>query len=147
MYSHKARTPKDYLSGSLSVAISIPSHQRNMNMKKLKPLIFFFRFPFWQLKARFGGIYLLTMTTSPETEQEVENLVRGLSPSANKIYHLSGTLKFELPKQEVRIADVFASVENFKRRVAVQAWGLSDATMEDVFIKVAKGAGSFDEFP
>ncbi|XP_020089502.1 ABC transporter A family member 8-like [Ananas comosus] len=100
-----------------------------------------------ELKARFGGIYLLTMTTSPETEREVENLVHGLSPSANKIYHLSGTLKFELPKQEVRIADVFSSVENFKRRVAVQAWGLSDATMEDVFIKVAKGAGSFDEFP
>lgn len=87
------------------------------------------------------------MTTSPETEREVENLVRRLSPSANKVYHLSGTLKFELPKQEVRIADVFSSVENFKRRVAVQAWGLSDATMEDVFIKVAKGAGSFDEFP
>ncbi|KAF8652135.1 hypothetical protein HU200_063085 [Digitaria exilis] len=72
------------------------------------------------------------MTTSPEFEQEVENLVRKLSPSARK--------KYELLKQEARMADVFMAVESFKKRVEVQAWGLADTTMEDVFVKVAKGA-------
>uniref|UniRef100_A0A0A9HND9 Uncharacterized protein n=1 Tax=Arundo donax TaxID=35708 RepID=A0A0A9HND9_ARUDO len=37
------------------------------------------------------------------------------------------------------------AVENFKKRVEVQAWGLADTTMEDVFIKVAKGAQSSKE--
>ncbi|KAF2927371.1 hypothetical protein DAI22_06g200400 [Oryza sativa Japonica Group] len=98
-----------------------------------------------ELIARYGGYYVLTMTTSPEFEQEVENLARKLSPNARKVYHLSGTQKYELPKQQVRIADVFMAVENFKRRTEVQAWGLADTTMEDVFVKVAKGAQSSEE--
>ncbi|KAG2642996.1 hypothetical protein PVAP13_2KG293500 [Panicum virgatum] len=99
-----------------------------------------------ELKARYGGTYIFTMTTSPDQEQEVELLVHQLSPSANKIYHLSGTQKFELPKQEVKIAHVFAAVENAKRRLTIHAWGLVDTTLEDVFIKVARGAQAFNEF-
>ncbi|XP_047973696.1 ABC transporter A family member 7-like [Salvia hispanica] len=97
-----------------------------------------------ELKARYGGSYVFTMTTSPEHEQEVENLVRNLSPNAIKIYQISGTQKFELPKQEIRIADVFEAVEKAKSRFTVQAWGLADTTLEDVFIKVARGAQTFN---
>jgi ABC-type multidrug transport system ATPase subunit len=104
-----------------------------------------FRCNVLQLKARYGGTYVLTMTTSSEHEQEVEQLVRRLSPSANRIYHISGTQKFELPKQEVKIADVFHEVENAKSRFSIHAWGLADTTLEDVFIKVAKGAQAFNE--
>ncbi|XP_047049444.1 ABC transporter A family member 7-like isoform X3 [Lolium rigidum] len=98
-----------------------------------------------ELKARYGGAYIFTVTTSPEQESEVDKLVRHLSPSANKIYHLSGTQKFELPKQEVRIADVFRAVEVAKSRFSIHAWGLVDTTLEDVFIKVAKGAEVFND--
>uniref|UniRef100_A0A0D3GZY7 ABC transporter domain-containing protein n=1 Tax=Oryza barthii TaxID=65489 RepID=A0A0D3GZY7_9ORYZ len=93
-----------------------------------------------ELKARYGGTYVFTMTTSSEHEQEVKQLVQHLSPSANRIYHISGTQKFELPKQEVKIADVFHAVERAKRQFSIHAWGLVDTTLEDVFIKVAKGA-------
>ncbi|XP_062116464.1 ABC transporter A family member 7-like [Humulus lupulus] len=99
-----------------------------------------------ELKGRYGGSYVFTMTTSSNHEQEVESLVRQLSPNANKIYHLSGTQKFELPKHEVRIADVFQAVQNAKSRFTVFAWGLADTTLEDVFIKVARGAQAFNVF-
>jgi hypothetical protein len=97
-----------------------------------------------QLKARYGGTYVFTMTTSSDHEQEVEQLVHRLSPSASRIYHISGTQKFELPKQEVKIADVFYAVESAKHRFSIYAWGLVDTTSEDVFIKVAKGAQAFN---
>ncbi|KAK3035659.1 hypothetical protein RJ639_032531 [Escallonia herrerae] len=97
-----------------------------------------------ELKARYGGSYVFTMTTSSSHEEEVENLVRHLSPNANRIYQISGTQKFELPKHEVRIADVFQAVEDAKSRFTVQAWGLADTTLEDVFIKVARGAQAFN---
>ncbi|KAF3783031.1 ABC transporter A family member 7, partial [Nymphaea thermarum] len=97
-----------------------------------------------ELRARYGGSYIFTMTTSATQEEEVENLVRQISPTANKIYHLSGTQKFELQKQEVRIAEVFRAVENAKSKLSIQAWGLADTTLEDVFIKVARGAQSFN---
>lgn len=99
-----------------------------------------------ELKGRYGGSYVFTMTTSSDHEEDVENLVRHLSPNANKIYHLSGTQKFELPKHEIRIADVFHAVENAKSRFTVFAWGLADTTLEDVFIKVARGAQAFNVF-
>ncbi|KAK7411461.1 hypothetical protein VNO78_02894 [Psophocarpus tetragonolobus] len=97
-----------------------------------------------ELKARYGGAFVFTMTTSSEHEKDVENLVRQLSPNANKIYHISGTQKFELPKEEVKVTNVFQAVEIAKRSFTVSAWGLADTTLEDVFIKVARGAQAFD---
>ncbi|XP_026378920.1 ABC transporter A family member 7-like [Papaver somniferum] len=97
-----------------------------------------------ELKRRYGGSYVFTMTTSSNNDEvEVEKLVRRLSPNANRIYNMSGTQKFELPKEEVRIADVFAAVGNAKRKFTINAWGLTDTTLEDVFIKVARGAQAF----
>ncbi|KAG8475745.1 hypothetical protein CXB51_032540 [Gossypium anomalum] len=93
-----------------------------------------------ELKGRYGGSYIFTITTYSNNEEEVENMVQHLSPNANKIYRISGTQKFEMPKQEVRIADVFQAVENAKSRFTVFAWGSADTTLEDVFIKVARGA-------
>ncbi|WCJ35970.1 ABC transporter A family member 7 [Euphorbia peplus] len=91
-----------------------------------------------ELKRRYGGSYILTMTTPVDAEQQVETMVHKLSANAEKIYHISGTQKFEMPKHEVRIADVFLAVETAKSRFTVTAWGLFDTSLEDVFIKVAK---------
>ncbi|CAH8353914.1 unnamed protein product [Eruca vesicaria subsp. sativa] len=91
-----------------------------------------------ELKGRYGGSYVLTMTTSEEHEQEVEKIVHKISKNAQKIYRTSGTQKFELPKKETKIAHVFQAVENAKKMFPVVAWGLADTTLEDVFVKVAQ---------
>ncbi|KAK9669271.1 hypothetical protein RND81_13G120700 [Saponaria officinalis] len=96
-----------------------------------------------ELKARYGGSFVLTITTTAEHDSDVEAIVNSLTPNAQKIYHLSGTQKFEVPKHEVRIADVFEAVEIAKNRFPVHAWGLADTTLEDVFIKVAREAQPF----
>ena len=83
------------------------------------------------------------MTTSVNDEHEVEQMVLRLSPSAERTYQMAGTQKFEMPKEEISIADVFQAVEVAKSRFPVYAWGLSDTTLEDVFIKVANSAQHF----
>lgn len=85
-------------------------------------------------------MYVLTVTTPAEEEHQVEKLVGALSPRAKKIYGLSGTQKFEIPKEDVRVADVFEAVTKAKSHLSIQAWGVSDTTLEDVFIKVAREA-------
>lgn len=80
----------------------------------------------------------MTVATSEEHEQEVEKLVHSISQNAKKIYRISGTQKFELQKQEVKIAEVFKAVEKAKMLFPVIAWGLADTTLEDVFVKVAQ---------
>ena len=97
-----------------------------------------------ELKGRYGGSYVFTMTTSSEHEKDVEMLVKDVSPNAKKIYHIGGTQKFEIPRGEVRISEVFQAVEKAKSSFKVFAWGLADTTLEDVFIKVARSAQAFN---
>lgn len=82
---------------------------------------------------------MLTITTPEKEEAGVMELALSLTLNAKMIYSLSGTHKFELPKSEVSITTVFSAIEQNKRRLRIRAWGLSDTTLEDVFIKVARG--------
>ncbi|KAI5658987.1 hypothetical protein M9H77_27780 [Catharanthus roseus] len=93
-----------------------------------------------ELKERYGGTYTFTVTTSPEYERNVEALANRLTPEAKKIYHIAGTQKFELPKNEVRLSEVFRAVMDAKKRFNVQAWEIAETTLEDVFVKVANEA-------
>ncbi|KAL2613896.1 hypothetical protein R1flu_025588 [Riccia fluitans] len=97
-----------------------------------------------ELTNRYGGAYVLTMTTPEEEEQDVIDLVETLSRHSQRIYALAGTQKFEIPKAEVQIGRVFAAVVKAKRKMHIQAWGISDTTLEDVFIKVARDAQQED---
>ncbi|KAG0532309.1 hypothetical protein BDA96_04G097300 [Sorghum bicolor] len=90
-----------------------------------------------ELKAKYGGTYVLTITTAAGEEEAVEQLVRSLCPAANRVYRISGTQKFEMAKQGLRISEVFQAMEHAKSWLNIAAWGLSDATLEDTFIKVA----------
>ncbi|XP_073271390.1 ABC transporter A family member 10-like isoform X2 [Primulina huaijiensis] len=95
-----------------------------------------------ELKNRYGGFYILTMTTSARDVEEVEGMVKSLCPSARRTYSLSGTQKFEMAKTEIKKSDIFGAVKHIKQRFAVQIWGVTETTMEDVFIKVAVEAAS-----
>lgn len=77
------------------------------------------------------------MAAPPQNEKEVEDLVKRLSPNARRTYHISGTQKFEFPKRDVRLSDVFLAVKCAKERFRVRAWEIAETTLEDVFIKVA----------
>ncbi|OIT22110.1 abc transporter a family member 7, partial [Nicotiana attenuata] len=56
----------------------------------------------------------------------------------NTQHHFQTILKFELPKDEAKISDVFLTVKLTKQKFTVQSWGLADTSMEDVFIKVGE---------
>lgn len=83
---------------------------------------------------------MLTVTTpaGEEEEEVVERLVQSISPAANRVYRVSGTQKFEMPKQGMKISVVFGAMEQAKSSLNILAWGLADTTLEDVFVRVAK---------
>jgi ABC-type multidrug transport system ATPase subunit len=97
-----------------------------------------------QLKARYGGSSVLTVTAAEGEEEAVEQLVRSISPAVNRTYRISGTQKFEMPKQGVRISKVFQAMEHAKSWWSIHAWGLSDTTLEDVFAKVSEESDMSD---
>ncbi|KAL6630052.1 hypothetical protein ACP70R_029817 [Stipagrostis hirtigluma subsp. patula] len=93
-----------------------------------------------ELKDRYGGSCVLTVTNAAgvDEEEEVERVVQSISPAAKRVYRISGTQKFEMPKQGMKISEVFEAMEHAKSGLNILAWGLADTTLEDVFIRVAK---------
>ncbi|XP_049934331.1 ABC transporter A family member 7-like isoform X2 [Nymphaea colorata] len=89
-----------------------------------------------ELRSRYGGSYLLTVSTDPMQEAAIEDIIRGLSPNALAVYRVSGTLKFRLPKSEVRVCDVFQAMQIAKQSILVHAFGLADSSLEEVFFEV-----------
>ena len=81
---------------------------------------------------------MFMVTAAAGEDEAVEQLVRSISPTAKRTYHIAGTQKFEMPKHGVKISEVFRAMEQEKGSLNIVAWGLVDTTLEDVFIKVAK---------
>lgn len=69
--------------------------------------------------------------------------IYNLCPTARPVYALGGTQKFELPTSDVSLQDVFSHMEDLKNnsKIDVLDWGVSNATLEEVFIKITNDAG------
>eukprot|EP00210_Caulerpa_lentillifera_P008457 g8069.t1 len=94
------------------------------------------------LTARYGGYLVFTLITIPERVTQAANSVRASFPNSTQIYSLAGTLKFELPSQEVTLSSVFHLMENLSQTIKILDWGVASVTLEEVFIKIAKEAGA-----
>lgn len=95
-----------------------------------------------ELTARFGGYLVFTITTPPGPDMvAADALARRMSPNAVQTYSLAGTQRYELPTSEVSIGSVFSTVELAKSQFAILDWGISSATLEEVFIKLARSLG------
>ncbi|XP_040382906.1 ABC transporter A family member 7-like [Oryza brachyantha] len=97
-----------------------------------------------ELKARYGGARVLTITTAAGHEGAVERAVARRCPGAAKVYGVAGTQRFEVPRRGARLDGVLGAVEAARRSAPVQAWGVADATLEEVFVRVAMEARAFD---
>ncbi len=95
------------------------------------------------LTARFGGYLSFTVTTPPHQEAAAAKVVKSMSPNARLVYALGGTQKYELPLSEVEVDGCFRRMEEVKLRKELEIldWGVSNATLEEVFIKITRDAG------
>lgn len=94
-----------------------------------------------ELTARYGDYFVFTITTAPEDTKCVDEAVHQLCPTATRTYALAGTQRYELPCSDVTLHAVFDAVDDMKKSTTVLDWGVSNATLEEVFIKFAKEKG------
>jgi hypothetical protein len=68
-----------------------------------------------------------------------------ISPNAVRTYSCGGsTLKYEMPSQDVTVSGVFEAMAEAKRGGALRVmdWSVLNATLEEVFIKLARQIGA-----
>lgn len=87
--------------------------------------------------VRFPG-QVFTIMTPVEQAERAHALVLSISPSARLTYSVAGTRKYELPVTEVTLAGVFEHMlrATADQDLSVLDWGIANATLEEVFIKV-----------
>ncbi|KAJ1474047.1 P-loop containing nucleoside triphosphate hydrolase protein [Baffinella frigidus] len=59
-----------------------------------------------ELTARFGGFYIITVSSLPGTEEVVGTFVKSLASDVRVTYALAGTQKFEVPTAQLSLAKV-----------------------------------------
>mmetsp|Transcript_55864 Transcript_55864/g.116883 ORF Transcript_55864/g.116883 Transcript_55864/m.116883 type:complete len:317 (-) Transcript_55864:116-1066(-) len=92
-----------------------------------------------ELTARFGGFYVLTITGEHGSESMISELVHSFAIHARVTYSISGTQKFEIATSQVTLAKVFKVMMDNKTRIGIRDWGIANTTLEEAFIKIARG--------
>lgn len=85
---------------------------------------------------------VFTITVPAGQEAAAADVVARMSPGARLTYSVGGTLKYELPAGEVSLAGVFERMEEAKGQLQVLDWAVANATLEEVFINLAREVGA-----
>jgi hypothetical protein len=71
-----------------------------------------------------------------QQRREVEALMLGLSADAKLVTAFGRQLTYTLPLESSDVSRIFNTMEEQKRQRTVMEWGLSQASLEEVFMKV-----------
>jgi len=114
--------------------------------------------PQTKLKSQYGSGYSLiincqtdNLVGAGENEalpehlyQKITDFVEHLLPKAELKSVFNGNFVFEVPLEGLSISKIFESLEANKEELGISDWGISQSTLEDVFMEVVEQA---DEFP
>jgi len=92
------------------------------------------------LKSKFGGSYFLEINVRPGVGTEkVQDYVSSTFEGAVLEEHYGDRIKYQLPSQlDLSLSDLFGAVEQAKERLDIADYALSQTTLEQVFILMAK---------
>ncbi|GAB4821282.1 hypothetical protein N2152v2_008328 [Parachlorella kessleri] len=96
------------------------------------------------LKSRFGEGYVLEMRTVPGQGEAAAGLVRQQCPGAGVREQDGVHLSFTIPLQGLDLPALFAAIEGGKEAAGIEEYSLSQATLEQVFIHMARVASQAD---
>ena len=63
-------------------------------------------------------------------------LVKGLAPRAELIDVINGVRAYQLLKGDVTVGKIFEAIEAEKAKCGITDWGLSQTSLEDVFLTI-----------
>jgi len=90
------------------------------------------------LKGKFGAGYRISLVCNSTDSAAVQAAMRVLIPTAILEDESAGALAFQIPSEDTgSLADLVRRLED-KEIQGVREWGISQSTLEDVFLKVIR---------
>eukprot|EP00038_Savillea_parva_P008022 m.174117 g.174117 ORF g.174117 m.174117 type:complete len:1815 (+) comp13791_c0_seq1:54-5498(+) len=99
------------------------------------------------LKAHYGIGYKLSVVTKTEgcSVDQVTHTIQSVVPGALLASAVFADLSYALPRQHTALfPKLFATLENQAAELGVESFGISGASIEDVFLKVGEGSDDDD---
>jgi len=91
-----------------------------------------------ELKKRYGKGYKLSINPRLDSTEQAKGYIMSLFPSATIDTVSAGTLSFYIPTGDVDISALFREMTENKDKHGIVEWGVSQASLEEVFIKVVE---------
>ncbi|KAJ5070827.1 atp-binding cassette transporter subfamily a abca [Anaeramoeba ignava] len=93
-----------------------------------------------ELKIRFGKGFKFSFHSTEESEAKVDKFVRQLMPNLQLLNSLAGTWNYEVSKEGIVLSKIFEELENHKKELEIDDWGISQTTLEEVFLRITQNA-------
>ncbi|CAD8183724.1 unnamed protein product [Paramecium octaurelia] len=104
------------------------------------------------LKSIYGGGYHLFISSHKELylqknndphnqyyyQNMIKNYLKSILPQAILVQEFNGNFIYQVEKNQLVVSEVFQSIESKKEELRIQDWGISQATLEDVFMRVVE---------
>eukprot|EP00002_Diphylleia_rotans_P026668 TRINITY_DN532_c0_g3_i5.p1 TRINITY_DN532_c0_g3~~TRINITY_DN532_c0_g3_i5.p1 ORF type:complete len:289 (-),score=50.48 TRINITY_DN532_c0_g3_i5:150-1016(-) len=90
------------------------------------------------LKHRYGGGYRLEFRCVPDGLQKIYDFTLKNFPSAKLLEQHGTQMRYDIPKDEVKLGEVFSLIESQQQQLGILDYSLSQTSLEQVFISVAE---------
>jgi len=90
------------------------------------------------LKNRFGEGYTLHVNFSAANEANVLSFVEKLLPTATLMENFAGNCIYQVKRTDLTVSDLFEQMESNRESVGFEDWGVTQTTLEDVFVRIAR---------
>jgi len=90
-----------------------------------------------ELKQRYGQFYKITVTTPEKYEPKAKRFLQKIAPELREINTLAGVAHYEAPREGIKLSTLFSEIQKNQKRLHIIDWGISNTTLEEVFIKIA----------
>jgi ABC-type multidrug transport system ATPase subunit len=90
-----------------------------------------------RLKDLYGGGYHLFINSKdPKLEKKLVEFIHKLLPLSVKLRHFNGQFVYKVPVQGFKAEKLFNEIENSRKELCIEDWGISQCSLEDVFTRI-----------
>jgi len=97
------------------------------------------------LKNKYGQGFTIKFNISGYKEDTAQSLISSILPTATLIEAIGGSLTYQVARKDLIVSKLFATMMLTSENSGILDWGISQTTLEDVFLNIVKNDESEDK--
>lgn len=71
---------------------------------------------------------------------KVSEYIKEILPNSKEISNFNGNFIYQIPMEGLKVSQLFEKLEENKARLSISDWGISQSSLEDVFMEIVNSA-------